>query len=264
MLKSRDQLLVSEELVLSFAEVTDVGGRESNQDAQSNAQQDDLRCFVMSDGVGGATGGEIASKIIVDAVISRFMEEAAVGPRALRSYIDYAALEVERRKSEEGRLRKMRATVAAVLIDCRNYSASWAHLGDTRVYLFRKNKLHSVTKDHSLVQQLVDAGCCSKDQLRTHPQRSLLCGAIGGDSGETPEVAVDEAMIEAGDAFLVCTDGFWEWISEEEMENAAASARSVREWLEVMRAVVESKARLSMTPHDNYTAFTIFVSGTSA
>ena len=259
MLKIRDQESVSGELVLSFAEVTDAGGRESNQDALSSAQQDDLRCFVISDGVGGEFGGEIASRVIVEAVTSRFLEEASFGPRAVRSYIDYAALEVARCKGNDDRLANMRATVAALLIDCRNYTASWAHLGDSRVYLFRKNKLYSVTKDHSLVQQLIDAGCCSADQLRTHPQRSVLCGAIGGDSGEMLEITVDEAMIEPGDAFLICTDGFWEWINEKEMENAAASANSVREWLEVMRTVVENKGRRSIKPRDNYTAFTIFL-----
>lgn len=260
MLNIPDQKSTSGKLVLSFAEVTDAGGRESNQDALRSAQQDDLRCFVISDGVGGEAGGEIASRTIVDAVTGRFLEEASFGPRALRSYIDCAALEVERCKNSDDRLREMRATVAAVLIDCENQSASWAYLGDTRVYLFRKNKVYSVTKDHSLVQQLVNAGYCGADQLRTHPQRSVLCGAIGGDSADMLEVTVAASMIEAGDAFLVCTDGFWEWIDEEEMENAAASARSAQEWLAAMRAVVEEKGRRSAKSRDNYTAFTIFLS----
>jgi serine/threonine protein phosphatase PrpC len=259
MLKSPDQTIISSNLVLSYAQVTDVGGRESNQDALAIAQQDDLACFVVSDGVGGEAGGEIAAKIIVDAVTTRFLKEASFGPRALRSYIDCAAIEVASRKSKEDRLKHMSATVAAVLIDRSNHSALWAHLGDTRVYLFRRNKLYSMTKDHSLVQQLVDEGYCSADQLRTHPQRSALCAAIGGESDDIPEVTVAATVVEAGDAFLVCTDGFWEWIVEREMEQMAAAARSAQEWLEAMRALVEKNGALSTKRRDNYTAFAIWL-----
>lgn len=257
MLNVHNRQLVDNELTLAFAQVTDVGGRESNQDALASAELDDLACFVVSDGVGGEVGGEVASRIIVDAVTASFQHEASFGPRALRSYIDSAASEVARRKSREPRLKDMSATVAAVLIDRRNRSALWAHLGDTRVYLFRRNKLYSVTKDHSLVQQLVDEGYCSADQLRTHPQRSALCAAIGGDSDDIPEVMVVATAVEAGDAFLVCTDGFWEWIVEGEMEKAAAAAQSAQEWLAAMRALVEKNGGLSTGSRDNYTAFAI-------
>jgi serine/threonine protein phosphatase PrpC len=263
MLKIPDQELVAGDLVLSFAQVTDTGGRESNQDALGSAQHDDLACFVVSDGVGGEAGGEIASKIIVEALTARFLKEASFGPRALRSYIDCAAAEVARRKAEEDRLKEMSSTVAAVLIDRKNRAALWAHLGDTRVYLFRRNKLYSVTKDHSLVQQLVDEGYCSADQLRTHPQRSALCAAIGGESDDIPEVTVAATTVEAGDAFLVCTDGFWEWIVEKEMEDAAASAHSAQEWLTAMCALVERNGRLSTKSRDNYTAFTICLNETA-
>lgn len=259
MLNIPDRALISSELVLSFAEVTDVGGRVSNQDALGSAQLEDLACFVVADGVGGEAGGEIAAQIVVEAVTGRFMHEASFAPRALRSYIDCAAGEVARRKSEDEQLKGMSATVAAVLIDRRNRSALWAHLGDTRVYLFRQNKVYSVTKDHSLVQQLVDEGYCSPDQLRTHPQRNALCAAIGGGSGDIPEVTLAATTILAGDAFLVCTDGFWEWIVEKNMEELIAPARSEQEWLAAMRALVEENGRLSGKSRDNYTAFAIFL-----
>ncbi|MEN3294166.1 MAG: family protein phosphatase [Burkholderiales bacterium] len=257
MLIIRDKALNSNSLVLSYAEVTDTGGRQANQDALAAAEQDDLACFVVSDGVGGQAGGEIASNIIVEAVIGSFLREASFGPRALRSYIERAAVEVRNRKSEDERLREMSATVAAVLVDRKNRTALWAHLGDTRVYLFRRNRIHTMTRDHSLVQQLVDEGYCSPADLRTHPQRSALCAAIAGDGEDIPEVTEAAITIEAGDAFLVCTDGFWEWITEPEMERAAASTDSAQGWLEMMRALVEENGGLSTKPCDNYTAFAI-------
>jgi serine/threonine protein phosphatase PrpC len=257
MLIIRDKALNSNSLVLSYAEVTDTGGRQANQDALAAAEQDDLACFVVSDGVGGQAGGEIASNIIVEAVIGSFLREASFAPRALRSYIECAAAEVRSRKSEEQRLREMSATVAALLVDRKNRTALWTHLGDTRVYLFRRNRIHTMTRDHSLVQQLVDEGYCSPDELRTHPQRSALCAAIAGESEDIPEVTEAAITIEAGDAFLVCTDGFWEWVTEREMEQAAASTHSAQGWLEAMRALVEKNGALATKPRDNYTAFAI-------
>ncbi|MEN3293160.1 MAG: family protein phosphatase [Burkholderiales bacterium] len=257
MLIIRDKALNGNSLVLSYAEVSDTGGRHANQDALAAAEHDDLACFAVSDGVGGQAGGEIASNIIVEAVIGSFLREASFGPRALRSYIECAADQVKRRKSEDERLREMSATVAALLVDRKNRTALWAHLGDTRVYLFRRNRIHTMTRDHSLVQQLVDEGYCSPDELRTHPQRSALCAAIGGESEDLPEVTEAAQAIEPGDAFLVCTDGFWEWITEPEMEHAAASTRSAQEWLGAMRALVEKNGALASKPRDNCTAFAI-------
>lgn len=246
-------------LILDVAQLTHTGGRQSNQDALASAEQDDLACFVVSDGVGGQNGGEVASSLVVQAVTDTFLREAAFGPRALQAYIGHASAQVAQRKLEQEQLRHMGATVAAVLIDRRNRSALWAHMGDTRVYLFRDNKLHKVTKDHSLVQQLIDAGYCSADQLRSHPQRNMLSAAIGGEGGSVPEVIELPTALHAGDAFLICTDGFWEWITETEMEHAAASAHSAHEWLALMRVTVESNDHPSLSPRDNYTAFAIYV-----
>lgn len=254
--------LANIDLILDVAQLTHTGGRQSNQDALASAEQDDLACFVVSDGVGGQSGGEVASSLVVQAVTDTFLREAAFGPRALQSYIDYASARVAQRKAEDEQLQHMGATVAAVLIDRKNRSALWAHMGDTRVYLFRGNKLLRMTKDHSLVQQLVDAGYCSADQLRLHPQRNMLSAAIGGEGGSSPEVTQLPIALQAGDAFLICTDGFWEGITEAEMEHAAASACSAHEWLTMMCGMVERDDDLSLPSRDNYTAFAIYVDET--
>lgn len=244
-------------LALSFARLSDSGGRQANQDALASAQQDDLACFVVSDGVGGHDGGEIASSLVVESVIAGFLQDPAFSPRALQTYVDGASARVACRKSEDQRLNAMSATVAAVLIDRKNRSAVWAHMGDTRVYLFRRNKLHKMTRDHSLVQELIDAGYCSAEQLRTHPQRNALCAAIGAEGGSMAEVIPVPVTVEAGDKFLICTDGFWEWVTEEEMEHAAASSCSMDEWLAAMRVLVQQNGSLSGAAQDNYTAFAL-------
>ena len=246
-------------LSLTVAQACELGDRASNQDFLGSAQQDDLACFVVSDGVGGQQGGEIASHIVVEAILSRFKQESLFGERALRSYLDFASSQVALRKTQEHWLKDMSATVATVLVDCRNRSAQFAHLGDTRVYLFRKKQLVMTTKDHSLVQQFIDAGYCAPDQLRVHALRSTLFAAVGIES-ETPIEAIDAPVdLAEGDAILVCTDGFWEWIDEAGMQAALLQAADVHDWLDRMRAAADAGNRASNKQRDNSTALAIWL-----
>ncbi|WP_019141652.1 PP2C family protein-serine/threonine phosphatase [Noviherbaspirillum massiliense] len=249
-------------LLLDVAQLTHAGGRPSNQDALGSSYAGQLACFVVSDGVGGLQGGEIASQTVIEAVIGSFVREAAFGPQALHSYIENAAAELARRQSEQQELDGMSATVALLLIDCASRSALWGHVGDTRVYLFRENQVRHVTKDHSLVQQLVDAGYCEAGQLRGHPQRSTLCAALGVAGEHKAEVSAAPVLLQTGDAVLICTDGFWEWITEQEMEKVLESSTSAEQWLAAMVAIVDRNGTLSSVAPDNYTAFTIYVEDT--
>lgn len=244
---------------LCFAQISDIGGRESNQDALASARQDDLACFVVSDGAGGHAGGEVASEIVVKSVIDSFLRELSFGVRALQSYVDQAIVRVAQGKIDE-RLADMSATVATVLIDQKNRYALWAHMGDTRVYLFRQRKLRSMTKDHSLIQQFIDAGYSRPDQARTHPQRNVLFAAIGTEGDTNPAVTPDVIEIEDGDAFLICTDGFWEWITEDEMEQTLAAATNADDWLAGMCRIAAMNSSTSGKPRDNYSAQVLWVS----
>lgn len=246
-------------LALRIAQVCELGDRASNQDFFGSALQDDLACFVVSDGVGGQQGGEIASHIVVEAILSRFKQESLFGERALRSYLDFAASQVAERKTRDHVLKGMSATVATVLIDCQNHSAQFAHLGDTRIYLFRQKKLLATTKDHSVVQQFIDAGYTAADQLRVHALRSTLFAAVGIES-ETPVEAIDAPIaLEDGDALLICTDGFWEWIDEAGMQAALQQAADVDDWLGQMQVAATSASRGSNKQRDNSTAMAIWL-----
>jgi len=247
---------LSAERKLNFRSValTEIGDRQSNQDAQASARQGGLACFVVSDGAGGHAGGEIASNLVVKAVIDSFLQELSFGVRALQFYVSQAIARVAQGKNTDLNLSDMSATVAAVLIDNDNRCALWAHLGDTRIYLFRNKRTHWITRDHSLVQQFVDAGYCPREALRTHPQRSVLYAAVGTDGDTSPEMTRDAIPLQEGDAFLLCTDGFWEWITESEMERSLAAALSVDDWLRQMRQIVENNGNKSPKFRDNYTA----------
>ena len=248
------ELSADRSLGLRSSILTEIGDRQSNQDAQASARQGGLACFVVSDGAGGHTGGEIASNLVVKAVIDSFLQELSFGVRALQFYVGQAIARVAQGKSTDRQLTDMSATLAAVLIDNDNRCALWAHLGDTRIYLFRDKKIHWITRDHSLVQQFVDAGYCANEALRTHPQRSILYAAVGTDGDTLPEMTLDAIPLQDGDAFLLCTDGFWEWITESEMEQSLASAVSVEDWLRKMRQIVENNGIKAPKSRDNYTA----------
>ncbi|HXA46283.1 MAG TPA: PP2C family serine/threonine-protein phosphatase [Burkholderiaceae bacterium] len=248
------ELSADRRLEFQMATLSEIGDRQTNQDAHASMRKEGLACFVVSDGAGGHTGGEIASNLVVTAVIDSFVQEQSFGVRALQFYVNQAINNVAHGKSHDRRLKDMSATVAALLIDNDNRSALWAHLGDTRVYVFRDKKIHRVTRDHSLVQQFVDAGYCAPDALRTHPQRSVLYAAVGTDGDTIPEVTQEAIQLQEGDAFLLCTDGFWERLNEVDMEQCLESATSADDWLRRMRQIVENNGNKSPKLRDNYTA----------
>ncbi|WP_394779119.1 PP2C family protein-serine/threonine phosphatase [Undibacterium sp.] len=250
-------------LLLQSAQLCDAGGRASNQDTLLSARHGELACYVVADGAGGHAGGEIACKLATEGLIAAFNAEPEFSGQALRYYADRANAEIGNAQLANPAQHEMSSTVAAVLIDTRRGAALWAHLGDTRIYLFRQKKIVFTSKDHSLVQQFVDAGYSSHEQIRIHPQRNILYAALGA-AEDTPVEVTDHAMpLQAGDVFLLCTDGLWEWVLENEMEAELAKAASPESWLEGMQAVAGRRFAQSGAIRDNTTAFAVWI-GASA
>jgi serine/threonine protein phosphatase PrpC len=243
---------------LSWAQASDVGMRAANQDAIGAARNGDLACFVIADGTGGHHGGEVASRLAVDAVLGGFCAAPKFGAPALLSYAAQATASVAGAKRADPDVAAMSTTVAALLIDSQAARAVWAHLGDSRIYLFRAGRVHAVTRDHSLAQQLVDAGYASAGELRLHPQRNILLSALGAE-GDFAVAASDEFALEAGDALLACSDGLWEWVLDAEMEqDLSATARS-EDWLAAMCARADAAVAAAGKERDNYSAYAIRV-----
>lgn len=244
---------------LDHASVTICGARPSNQDVLGDVHQDDLSCFILCDGVGGHAGGGVAASLVVETIRDRFVEEAAFGERALHSYVSHAAQCVRAKQSAEQALKEMSATVVALLIDRRNRCATWMHVGDTRLYLFRHGEKYAVTKDHSVAQQFIDAGLCKPDALARHPHRGQLFAAIGaGDGNDLPSPASELALL-PGDVFLICTDGVWENITDTEMDDSLAQSRNAQEWLATIKQLCEGSAPAGKQPSDNCSAVAVWV-----
>ncbi|MFZ6646332.1 PP2C family protein-serine/threonine phosphatase [Undibacterium sp. TJN25] len=250
-------------LQLRSAQICDAGGRTSNQDALLSARQGDLACYVVADGAGGHAGGEVACKLATEGLIAAFAAEPEFSGQALRYYADRANIEIGNAQLEQPARHEMSSTVAALLIDTRRGAALWAHLGDTRIYLFRQKKIVFASKDHSLVQQFVDAGYSTGEQIRTHPQRNILYAALGAADDTPVEVTEYGMPLQAGDVFLLCTDGLWEWVLENEMEAELARATSPEDWLEGMQTLAGRRFAQSGAIRDNTTAFAVWISAST-
>ena len=114
-----------------------------------------------------------------------------------------------------------RSTCALLFV--RNSQAYWAHVGDSRIYRLRDSHLTRLTRDHSVVQMLVDLGKVSEEEMGTHPDQNRLTQSLGGEAAPMPDFGSDG--VQPHDAFLICSDGLWEMIPQPEMVSALAAKK---------------------------------------
>lgn len=182
--------------------------RANNEDALLVGEGRDETLFVVADGIGGFEAGEVASRIAVD--VLKELEPGA----SFEAAISEANRRILAAGRGDERLSGMGTTVVAVRFGGTRDEpvAQVAHVGDSRAYLLRGGSLRPVTEDHSLVAELVRSGDLTRDQAAEHPQKNLITRALGADE----EVEVDTAVlpVEAGDRFLLCSDGLSDMIPE--------------------------------------------------
>ena len=126
------------------------------------------------------------------------------------------------------------------------------------MYWLRAGQVHARTRDHSLVQALVDAGVLTEQQMQGHPKRSELRSALGIPPEQLEVTGSNgEDAVQAGDVFMLCTDGLWEYIADDVLERTLATASTPRDWLDALSAEVVAAAG-HKTSHDNYTALVVW------
>jgi PPM family protein phosphatase len=240
----------------TFGTLSRTGGRERNEDACGYWVNERGSCFVVSDGAGGHKGGAIASEIAVRTILSSFANEPRFDVDRVEEVLADAEAAIAEAKSNNADAPNMSATVTLLVIDSGQDQALWGHIGDTRLYLFRRGRAHRLTQDHSVAQSLIDAGYANDADTRKHPQRSVLYGALGM-TGETKLTVQERAFaIEEGDAFLICSDGMWEPLVEMEMERTLAKAEGPEQWLVAMGHAV---AAIESPHQDNYTGVAVWI-----
>lgn len=239
-------------MVFETATVSCAGGRENNQDSCGHALCGGAGCWVLCDGLGGHRGGEIASRTAVDAALQSFGADPAVTPEALAEHVGSAHRAVMERQITEPELTGMRTTI--VLLAASAEAARWMHAGDSRLYWFRANRIQEQTRDHSVPQRLVEAGEIRADQVRLHEDRSRLLRSLGAKQDPGAEAGAIDGAPAPGDAFLLASDGFWEWVTEAEMERALAASGDPQQWLTSMELQLRSRATGEF---DNYSAIAV-------
>lgn len=232
------------------ATVSQTGGRDYNEDACDYRDG----CWVLADGLGGHGGGEVASRIAVDTIIAQLGDVAECSAARLSDAILVANNAIHARQQAEPRLERMRTTLVILLSD--GTQALWAHIGDSRLYHFRDGRIASQTADHSVPQAMVRAGEISAAEIRHHEDRNRLLRTLGNEDDPRPTIPDSPRAIQPGDAFLLCTDGFWEYVTEAEMEIMLAKATDPETWLQAMTARLLSRAE---SDNDNYSAMALFV-----
>ncbi len=236
------------------ATLSKAGGRRENQDACDYVVLATYGCWMLGDGLGGHGGGSVAARIAVDTVLAAFRASPASSPEALGHYLEAANSAICDGQKQRLDLAGMRTT--AVLLVTDSQSARWAHVGDSRLYYFHDQRIQYQTSDHSVPQVLFAAGEISAEQIRFHEGRNRLLRSLGSRDGLRMTVQEAPQPIGSGDAFLLCSDGFWEYVLEPEMEVDLARTSGAAEWLQAMEARLQRQAAGA---HDNYSAVVVRV-----
>ena len=233
---------------MMFASRCQQGMRDENQD-RTGAQLDDRKaCFVVCDGVAGLPGGDRAAQLVRDTLLDAVRQDAAFTPAVTAEAIKLCQRVLLEEQGKNPNFSRMSTTLAALFIDREKQRAWWAHAGDSRVYHFRHGSLFQVTRDHSLAQQLREAG-----YENTGINSNLLYNALGVEPAR-PATFSEVIALEDGDAFLVCTDGFWLNLTTDEMEQALRMVNACEEWLALMEQAVNRSVK-----SDNLSALAIWI-----
>ncbi len=204
-------------LVLRYAVRSDVGLlREGNEDSAYAGP----RLLAVADGMGGHAAGEVASSLTIGSMAKLDSEPPGGDMLAeLASAVAAANARLQEMIIANPAVEGMGTTLTALFWS--DGHAAVCHIGDSRGYLLREGELYQITHDHTLVQSLVDEGRISADDVSTHPQRSLLLRALDGRSVAEPDLSVHDSQ--AGDRYLLCSDGLSGVVSDETLRDALAA-----------------------------------------
>lgn len=203
--------------------------RQAQEDSHDMAlQTPNGDVFVVCDGMGGHVGGAKASSLAVESILTHLKAERYADPQmALYEALQFANMQILGFAAENPEYQGMGTTACIVLV--QNDEVYIAHVGDSRIYLYlgKEKELHRVTKDHSFVQTLVDAGQITDDEAEHHPNKNRILKALG----VTPDLqpSFDKVKPKNGDIFLICTDGLCGMIPDSTIEKVLEHKDSLEE-----------------------------------
>lgn len=211
---------------LISASATDVGLRRTNNEDASLVQPEE-RLFALSDGMGGAAAGEIASGYFIDTVREVFSGQNRASEETVCALVREAfSLSNQRiigHTAEHPQDVGMGCTGELLTFHADRYVIG--HVGDSRIYLFRGGKLRQITRDHSLVQLQVDQGIISPQEAKQHPMKNIILRALGSD----PSLSLDliKGTVLHRDIFLLCSDGLSDMVADAAIQDILATTQSL-------------------------------------
>lgn len=220
---------------VDYACYSDKGDREHNEDYIGDKQLNNSYLFILADGLGGHGKGEVASKLVVENSLSMFNENNLKDESFLNNCFAASQELLLDEQEKTGSVGKMKTTM--VVLYFNDKVVKYGHIGDSRLYLINNNKIVSRTKDHSVPQMLVNSGEIKEKEIRHHEDRNRLLRAMGTEwESDSPKYQIDETELkpEPGMSFLLCSDGFWEWIVEKDMEKILKKYDTAQEALDNM------------------------------
>lgn len=230
---------------------SDIGDKETNEDSQDFYIDKGNFFALVADGVGSHGRGDEASKTAVE-VLKKFLIDnmQGISEEMIRQALEKANMEIISKQSKSS---EMKTTICVVAYF--NNDLYFAHLGDSRIYLFKDGEISHISRDHSVARFHYDIGEISFEEIRGHIDRNRVTKALGGDDEISPTIKkIENVSLTNGDAILICTDGFWAEVLEDEMTIALSKTDSAKQWLENMAEIAKNK---ESKDKDNLTATAI-------
>jgi serine/threonine protein phosphatase PrpC len=247
---------------IQIASLSERGARSGNEDDLRHGVTRNGWYAVLADGAGGHSRGAEASHRAVVSIEAMLRDDTtAYSPANLTQTVRLAHAELQHHQDSDAPQKRMHCTIVVLWIDRIARHALWTHVGDSRLYRVRHGRTDVVTSDDSLVQRLVQAGVITAAEMATHPQKNQLMSALGIEGEVEPHTVVRPVELLEGDAFLLCSDGWWDHFEAEELAESLASSASPQGWLTAMRTRIEARAKPGQ---DNFSAIAVWAGDPSA
>ena len=237
---------------LDVFEYTSKGGRSYNEDSLGSKFDENGGIFVVADGLGGHNRGEVASSAAVETIISGWNTKSENMEQQVAEKIETANQRILAIQKETNTV--MKTTVAVLALG--GNKAVLANSGDSRVYFIHKNELYAVTSDHSVAFKKYKAGEITRDQIGSDEDQSCLLRCLGGVDRYQPDVCEFDVPVETGDAFLLCSDGAWEFLRDEEILIDYLKSDNACRWTELL--LLRAMERIN-GGNDNLSVLTVMV-----
>ncbi len=233
----------------------DIGGRALNEDYVVAAGRGEIGIFVVCDGLGGHNCGNIASEYACETMKHEFFTNPVCGGDRITELLNAAQDKLLAMGEEDPSLKGMRTT--AVVLTIANDKAVWAHIGDSRLYMIHEGKIAPLTADHSVAYLAYASGEITYDEIKNSPDQNRLIRSMGSEDKYKPTVG-NVIAVSPRDAFLLCSDGFWEFLSQKEILDAYKKSKTASRWMAKLVRMVNKNSEC-VSDRDNCSAVTVII-----